>query len=393
MARSTKANRAEIAIVGGGLAGASLALALGQAGRDVAFIAPPAPRDQRTSALMLPTARFLQSLGLFEDAREIATPLERIRLIDATKRLIRAPETLFDARSAGLEAFSYNFGNADLLERLNGAIAKLSNIKVVAEKAVGFSQVDGDWTVTLSSGESVGAALLVGADGKKSPVRQALGITVRNHDFAQSALVCDLELGRDLGPESVEFHYPNGPFTLVPAGGSTANLVWVDKADALRHAAALPEAELMAEMKRKSLNLYGDIALRSRVFVFPLSTLSANTAGRNGGVLVGEAAHAFPPIGAQGLNLGLRDVEDLVEAIKASPRIDTADQAMALSEAFARKRAGDIDRTTRFVDTLFRSLLSDLLPQQMVRAGGIWALKLIPPLRKKAFEVGMGAGR
>ena len=93
MARAKKTDRAEIAIVGGGLAGASLALALGQIGRDVLFVAPPAPKDQRTSALMMPTTRFLQSLGLFDDPREIATPLERIRLIDATKRLVRAPET------------------------------------------------------------------------------------------------------------------------------------------------------------------------------------------------------------------------------------------------------------------------------------------------------------
>lgn len=392
MARSANANRAEIAIIGGGLAGASLALALGQAGRNVFFVAPPAPRDQRTSALMMPTTRFLQSLGLFDDPRDIATPLERIRLIDATRRLVRAPETLFDAKSAGLDAFSYNFGNADLLERLNSAISKLKNIRVIPEKAIAFHR-EGKWTIELASGRSIQAFLLVGADGKKSPVRQALGLSVRNHDFAQSALVCDLGLGRDLGPESVEFHYANGPFTLVPAGSGKANLVWVDRAEVLRHAAALPEAELVAELKRKAFNIYGSMDLTSRVFVFPLSTLTAEAAGQNGGVLVGEAAHAFPPIGAQGLNLGLRDVEDLVDAIKATPLIETSEQATELADLFAKIRAGDINRTTRFVDTLFRSLLSDLLPQQMVRAGGIWALKLFPPLRNKAFEVGMGAGR
>ncbi|MCB1516734.1 MAG: FAD-dependent monooxygenase [Hyphomicrobiaceae bacterium] len=392
MARAKKTDRAEIAIVGGGLAGASLALALGQIGRDVLFVAPPAPKDQRTSALMMPTTRFLQSLGLFDDPREIATPLERIRLIDATKRLVRAPETLFDAKSAGLDAFSYNFGNADLLERLNSANSELKNVRVIPEKANSFYR-DGDWSVELASGQSIQTALLVGADGKKSPVRQALGLSVRNHDFAQSALVCDLNLGRDLGPESVEFHYANGPFTLVPAGENRANLVWVDRAEVLRDAAALPETEMLAELKHKAFNIYGDMKLTSRVFVFPLSTLTAEAAGRNGGVLVGEAAHAFPPIGAQGLNLGLRDVEDLVDVIKVTSTIETSEQATELADLFAKKRSGDINRTTRFVDTLFRSLLSDLLPQQMVRAGGIWALKLFPPLRNKAFEIGMGAGR
>jgi len=118
--------------------------------------------------------------------------------------------------------------------------------------------------------------------------------------------------------------------------------------------------------------------------VFLLSTLSVDTAGKDGVMLVGEAAHAFPPIGAQGLNLGLRDVADLSAALAngGSPQ--------AISADYARRRAGDLARTGTVVDALFRSLLSDFLPVQATRAGGLWALKLLPPLRKSAFDVGMG---
>jgi 2-octaprenyl-6-methoxyphenol hydroxylase len=108
-----------------------------------------------------------------------------------------------------------------------------------------------------------------------------------------------------------------------------------------------------------------------------------------GVVLVGEAAHAVPPIGAQGLNLGLRDVADLSAALATLDR--TGSWAARLSENYARRRAADLSRTGGMVDALFRSLLSDLLPAQALRAGGLWALKLLPPLRRQAFRIGMGS--
>ncbi|HEX4297597.1 MAG TPA: FAD-dependent monooxygenase, partial [Devosia sp.] len=123
--------------------------------------------------------------------------------------------------------------------------------------------------------------------------------------------------------------------------------------------------------------------------MFLLSTLSVDVAGRDSIVLVGEAAHAFPPIGAQGLNLGLRDVADLAAALAATPGTGP-DFGRAVAADYARRRAGDLMRTGTVVDTLFRSLLADFLPAQVLRAGGLWALKLAPPLRKAAFDIGMG---
>ncbi len=115
-----------------------------------------------------------------------------------------------------------------------------------------------------------------------------------------------------------------------------------------------------------------------------------NTAGHDGIVLAGEAAHAFPPIGAQGLNLGLRDVADLAGALQGVDP-SRSDWASRASGDYARRRAGDLNRTGGIVDTLFRSLLSDFLPAQALRAGGLWALKVMPSLRRRAFSLGMGA--
>jgi 2-octaprenyl-6-methoxyphenol hydroxylase len=187
----------------------------------------------------------------------------------------------------------------------------------------------------------------------------------------------------------VEFHYPNGPFTLVPAGGARANLVWIDERAALEEARDSGAENLRARLAEKSMHLFGRLNPSTRAFIFPLSTLSVDTAGKDGVALVGEAAHAFPPIGAQGLNLGLRDVADLVAAATETPR-QGEDWGRNVSAAYARRRARDLSRTTGMVDALFKSLLTDMLPAQALRAGGLWALKLVPPLRRQAFTLGMG---
>ena len=380
---------ADVVVVGGGLAGMAAAIATARAGFDTLHLAPPAPPDRRTSALMGPSVDYLQSAGLIDDPAAIGHPLSQIRIIDATGRLIRAPETLFDAAEAGLPAFGWNFANTRLLERFQAAAATLANLRT---RSVGVAALvasgDGS-TLTLDDGSVLTAPLIVGADGKKSLVRSAAGITAREHAFAQAALVCDLDLGRPIGNASIEFHYPMGPFTLVPAGGSRANLVWIDDAAMLRALLAAGPESLLARLHEQSQHLFGTIALASPAVVFPLSTLTVDRAASDGIVLVGESAHAFPPIGAQGLNLGLRDVADLAATLAEADR-STAGWAVEASRRYAARRAADLARTGGMVDTLFRSLLAGFLPAQAMRAGGLWALKLVPPLRRQAFALGMG---
>ncbi|MBS3848616.1 FAD-dependent monooxygenase [Devosia sp. BSSL-BM10] len=380
---------ADAIVVGGGLAGVAAAIAVAKAGLRTIHLAPSAPPDRRTSALMMPSVDYLRRAGLIETPAALGHALTQIRIIDATGRLIRAPETLFDAGEAGLEAFGWNFANRTLLERFHAVAASL---KTLETRAVGAKALDRDaagWTVTLSDAPPLRVPLVVGADGKKSLVRSAAGLRASERQFDQSALVCDLDLGRPIGGTSIEFHYPKGPFTLVPAGGNRANLVWIDDAAVLAEAQAGGTEALLAIFAEKSQRLFGTIAMATPSFVFPLSTLSVNRAGQDGVVLVGESAHAFPPIGAQGLNLGLRDVADLAAVLDGADR-DQADWADQLSVDYARRRTTDLAQTGGVVDTLFRSLLADMVPAQALRAGGLWALKLAPNLRRQAFDVGMG---
>jgi 2-octaprenyl-6-methoxyphenol hydroxylase len=365
------------------------AVAVARAGLQTLHLAPKGPPDRRTSALMLPSVEYLQSAGLIGEPAAIGNPLTQIRIIDATSRLIRAPETLFDSKEVGLPAFGWNFANVRLLESFEAARAGLGNLETVELSLSGLERTEDGWKLALSDGSSITAPLLVGSAGKRSLVRVAAGFRARENGFTEAALVCDLELSRPLGGASVEFHYPRGPFTLVPAGGSKANLVWIDDREELKAAQAQGQDRLRHIFLDKSQRLFGDLKLLTPAHVFLLSTLSVEKAGHDGVVLAGEAAHAFPPIGAQGLNLGLRDVADLSASL-AGVDASKPDWAVGVSEDYSRRRAADLKRTGGMVDTLFRSLLSDLLPAQAMRAGGLWALKLSPRLRKQAFSLGMG---
>lgn len=375
-------------VVGGGLAGTAAAICLARAGLSTAHLAPRAPRDRRTSALMAPSVDFLVRSGLVDDPARLGHALAGIRIIDATGRLVRAPETVFRAEEAGHPAFGWNFGNADLMDRFR-EVATGTNLETLETSVTGFRRDGRLGHLVTSSGLELSAPLIVGADGKASLIRSAAGITTRETRFAEAALVCDLDLGRPLGDTSVEFHYPRGPFTLVPAGGNRANLVWIDAEDRLREAQAQGPEALAALFREKSQRLFGQITLVSPSVVFPLSVLAVEEAGRDGTVLVGESAHAFPPIGAQGLNLGLRDVEDLLGAIRGVDR-SQPDWAQKVSSVYAAQRAGDLARTTGMVEALFRSLLMEALPSQVARAGGLWALRLSSGLRRQAFSLGMG---
>ena len=380
---------ADAVVVGGGLAGLAAAVAVAKAGLDTIHLVPKGPPDRRTSALMLPSVDYLKAAGLVPDPAAVGHPLTQIRIIDATPRLVRAPETLFDSAEVGLPAFGWNFPNVRLAEAFEAARAGLTNLRTIETTLDDLELTEGGAVLRLGNGEVLRTALVVGADGKKSRVRESAGFRARENGFKQAALVCDLGLERPIGSTSIEFHYSNGPFTLVPAGGNRCNLVWIDDRDVLKVAQESGKEQLAVLFREKSQRLFGSIELLTPAHMFLLSTLTVDVAGANGVVLVGEAAHAFPPIGAQGLNLSLRDVADLAAAL-ADADLSKPGFAKGVSEDYARRRSADLGRTGTMVDTLFRSLLADFIPAQAMRAGGLWALKLVPPLRKAAFDVGMG---
>jgi len=376
----------DIAIIGGGLTGVAAARLAAEQGFKTVHFTPKMAKDFRTSALMMPTVEFMVHSGLLEVGHALGAALRRIRIIDATDRLLRAPEALFDSKEIDQEAFGYNYPNNDLLDAFSKTKAEITHVE---DMVSGIKEVENGYSISAGK-TKLSATMVVGADGKKSIVRQKLGFESTNTAFKQSALVVDVEFERPETETSVEFHYENGPFTLVPAGDNKINLVWLDQHDVLADAQKLSPKQLAAELEAKSHRLFGHAKPKTKCFVFPLSNLAVPTVGKGSACLIGEAAHAFPPIGAQGLNLGLRDVEDWLKSLEDLETGFSPAQASAAAHKYNKLRDPDLRRTGGFVDGLFRSLLSDFLPAQMMRLGGLWALKSFKPLRKFAFNFGMG---
>jgi len=378
----------EIAVVGAGLAGSLAALAFADTGRSVALIAPAAGKaDGRTTALMDQSLELVRNLGIWQAIAPLAAPLSSMRIIDGTNRLLRAPTVTFHAAEVGLEAFGYNIPNAPFLALLDKEaekrpsltriVASLSQIDFATERSI----------LTLDDGRMVGAGLVVGADGRKSGVRAAAGIDVRNWSYPQSAVVLNFAHQAAHQNISTEFHTPHGPFTQVPLpGGLRSSLVWVQKPEDAETTLALSSEALALAVEQRMQSMLGKVTVEGMPQSFPLSGMAAKSFGKGRVVLIGEAAHAFPPIGAQGLNLSLRDIMAALSLLGSSPIPGD------FGVRYDRKRRADILSRTVSVDLLNRSLLSDFLPVQMLRAAGLQALASLAPLRNLMMREGIHPG-
>lgn len=381
----------EIAVVGYGLAGSVAALALARGGRKVALIGPAKTgNDERTTALMDQSIRFMDRLGLWQSVQPSSAALSVMQIIDGTDRVLRAPPAQFRAAELGLPAFGYNIPNRALAEVLDAAVAAEPNIARMDTTVEKAEPSDDKVTLTLGNGELLTAALAVGADGRNSILRTGAGIDIRKWAYPQAAVVLNFSHELQHGSVSTEFHTETGPFTQVPLPGRRSSLVWVVKPDTAERLLALPLDELSAQVEHRMQSILGKVEVEPGPQSWPLSSLMAKRFGKGRIALVGEAAHAFPPIGAQGLNLSLRDVMTLSDLVgNADGRPIAADTG----DRFERRRRPDIMTRTFGVDLLNRSLLSDFLPMQMVRAGGLHLLSGIAPLRNLLMREGVDPGR
>lgn len=377
-------------MIGGGPAGLTAAVALASARVPTVLIAPPAaPVDNRTTALLAGSVNALETIGVWSHCRAHAAPLRVMRIVDDTARLWRAPEVRFDAGEIGLEAFGWNIENRHLVAALDARAREIPDLVRIEDQATSLAIGDHEVAISRAGGPDVRVRLVVAADGRRSLCRAAAGIETAEHRYPQTALTFNLSHARSHHDTSTEFHTAHGPFTLVPLPGARASLVCVVAPDEAERLGRLDGAELDQEIERRSHSILGKIRVEPGRSAFPLGVETARQFAARRVALVGEAGHVMPPIGAQGLNLGLRDAATIGELAVAARRSGADVGGAAVTAEYDRLRRADITSRSVAVDLLNRTLLSDFLPAQSVRGLGLYLLDRIGPLRRTMMREGV----
>ncbi len=384
----------DVIVIGAGPAGLAAAFACQTVGlkpviADTSKEANSGAAKGRSAALFNKTVAFLQRLGVWEACVGSAEPLRVLQFIDDTGRTFRAPDCAFHASEIGEPAFGYNIANADLArvfkdeaERRGLPMLSPGNLKSLEDNG-------NEACVTFEDGTELRAPLIIAADGRASATRKAAGIRSVAWSYDQIAVAASFSHERPHKDTCIEFHRSAGPLTLIPLPGNRSSLVWSERTPEARRILSLDGPSFCAELEKASRFALGRISDPSERAGFPLSSVVVREYGRSRIALAGEAAHAAPPIGAQGLNLGFRDVETLT-ALLGEARGRGADIGSdTLLRAYSAARRGDIMSRTLGLDLLNRSLLSGFLPFQAARGLGLYALGTIGPLRRAFMRRGI----
>ncbi len=323
----------------------------------------PNSPDLRTAALFDGSIRLLQRLGAWPHIETVAAPLNGIRIVDATGRLLRAPEQVFAAADIGERQLGYNIPNPALvtalrrsLDAADGTAASNASEINLCVQVRHVAPATDDVTLTLADGSTRRGRMAVGADGRASITRAAAGIAVESWDHDQAAVTAHFEHALASHAISTEIHTQTGPCTVVPMAPHKASLVWMARPSIASELATGSDEAFIAALEHRLDGLLGPISNVSARRVFPLATLIAERFAAKRIALVGESAHAFPPIGAQGLNLGLRDIACLADHLADAAANGQDIGADTTLDAYSESRSADIRVRTYGVDAFNVSL-------------------------------------
>jgi 2-octaprenyl-6-methoxyphenol hydroxylase len=360
----------------------------------VAVIDPKRPEpveqvalDGRTSALMISSVHILKATGAWDDFTPYIAPLETLRMIDGDKR------SDFHAAELGLPFFGMNMPNNVGRTLLMARAEKEKNIHIACPDTVtSINRDDFGVTITLQSGVMLRAPLLAGADGRHSFVREQINIAAKTVDFKQSAITVQIDHTRSHDNISTEFHRNGGPFTIVPLPGNRSSIVWVEYTNDAQNFMHLRRQDFEQALQDRTEQLVGRVTLAGTPSCWPLVSMRAERLIAPRVALVAEAAHVLHPLGAQGLNLSLRDAATLAEEIVDAARAGLDIGSQTILRRYESRRRADI--LTRLVGTgtLNRMVSNEIGLLKTLRHAGMEAISTLPPLRKFAMQEGIQPG-
>ncbi len=396
--------RYDIVISGGGVAGLSAACVMGAAGFAVLCLDPTPPvtvqadagSDLRTTAFLQPAQSLFEEANLWERLAPHAAPLQIMRIVDAggpepEARVVRD----FDASDISDKPFGWNLPNWLLRREMLAQIETLENVTFLSGTGTrSLFTRDSEAFVGLTDGTRIRCKLVLAADGRNSPMREAAGIATHTRRYGQKALAFAVTHPIPHDNVSTEIHRSGGPFTLVPLpdhdGRPSSAVVWMEDGPRVQELAAMDVDGFEAEMMRRSCGILGPLKLETRRSVWPIITQVAERMSAQRLALMAEAAHVVPPIGAQGLNMSLGDLRSLRDLALAAPgSLGDAD----MLEKYHKARHREVQIRAAGIDALNRASQISAQPLRDMRAAGLNALYSAAPVRKVLMQMGLGTGR
>ncbi len=382
---------ADIAIIGAGPAGTSLAILAAQAGFrtiliDARDLSAPARKDSRTFAIVRGNWRMLGTLGIADDLAGLIQPLNGLEAIDGGKHFFGAPSVLFTNDDLPKDADGEPLGQMVPAGALQAALDKrlacepnLTHLTPAFFESIEHSA--SKTRLTLRDGRQIEASLVAGCDGAASPLRTALDITVEGRSYGKSVFAADVQLERPHKGIARQLFTPEGPFATLPMPGNRANLAWYMKTGAAEAMAAMDTADIEAELNTRFADFAGPMQLVGKPLAYPLIMKITTSMTGPRAALVGDAAHRINPLAGQGLNLGLKDVAALIEVIVDARRLGLDIGSAVTLERYQQWRRFDAVSTALAMDAVDLGFSNDSALLKPLRGLALSAASKIAPLR------------
>lgn len=391
----------EVLIVGGGLVGAAQAIALAQAGVDVAVVDHADPQsgldtgfDGRASAIALATGRVLKSIGVWEKLGNDPAPIMDIRVSDGPSLFFLH----YDHRDVGDEPFGYMVENRHMRRALMARLSELPNIQMIAPASIAaLNRNELGAEARLQDGRLIKAQLVVAAEGRRSPTRDQAGIRLTQWSYKQTAIVCSVRHQLSHNFTAHEHFLPAGPFAILPLNGddpktpgNISSIVWTERQDLGEIMLDLDDADFKEELDDRFGDFLGETEIIGPRWSYPLSLQFAETCTAPRMALIGDASHGMHPIAGQGLNMGLRDVAVLAEVVHDAKKAGLDLGGRETLERYERWRRFDNTMMLCATDLLNRLFSNNIGPIRLARDIGLGLVDKMPPLKKVFMRHAMG---